>query len=114
MKRFDQRAYRLQLQRERAQFLREVKDQPCADCGGRFHYCQMQFDHVRGKKEINLAMGTYSNGMPGAGSVSLKRLLAEIEKCDVVCANCHAYRTWKTVHEQRYDASADDEDSRLF
>lgn len=27
------------------------------------------------------------------GTASLTRLLVEIEKCDVVCANCHAMRT---------------------
>lgn len=30
--------------------LRELKAKPCADCGGSFHYCQMDFDHVRGVK----------------------------------------------------------------
>ena len=26
--------------------------------------------------------------------VSFDRLLAEVAKCDVVCANCHKYRTF--------------------
>jgi hypothetical protein len=29
---------------------------------------------------------------------SIKRLQNEIEKCDVVCANCHAKRHWRESH----------------
>jgi hypothetical protein len=46
----------------------------------------MHFDHVpgRGPKLFNL----------GSGDYSIKTVQAEIEKCDIVCANCHAIRTW--------------------
>lgn len=48
----------------------------------------MQFDHVRGSKASNVT------GLQGASVTALR---AEIAKCDVVCANCHAIRT----HERR-------------
>lgn len=65
----------------------KAKDKPCADCGGRFPLCVMQFDHVRGEKFANLSV------LRSRGNVQL--ILAEIAKCDVVCANCHAIRTCK-------------------
>ena len=66
--------------------MRELKNCPCMDCGGVFPSYVMDFDHVRGEKLFNIAeeMGR-----------SLKSLLAEAEKCDVVCSNCHRIRTYE-------------------
>ncbi len=64
---------------------REAKEIPCADCGVQYPYYVMQFDHVRGHKEFNIG--------PIGPTVGRDRLLAEIAKCEVVCANCHAERT---------------------
>lgn len=61
-----------------------AKAGPCDDCGRRFPSEQMDFDHVRGEKLRNVS------AMLNAG---LPQLLAEIAKCDVVCANCHRVRT---------------------
>lgn len=60
------------------------KDKPCADCGHSFPTCCMDFDHVRGKKSFDIASNVTS---------STEKLIAEIAKCDVVCANCHRIRT---------------------
>jgi ArsR family metal-binding transcriptional regulator len=54
---------------------------PCISCGETDPYA-LEFHHVRGKKEIEVSR------LVGTGS-SLERLKAEIEKCDVLCANCH-------------------------
>lgn len=67
-------------------FVQKAKDVPCADCGGRFPYWIMQFDHVRGEKKFNIAE-RYPN-------MSLFEIKTEIAKCDVVCANCHCNRTF--------------------
>lgn len=63
------------------------KDLPCTDCGVKYSPWMMQFDHVRGIKVSSLS-NLASNG-------TLTKLLEEIEKCEVVCANCHADRTYK-------------------
>jgi len=69
-------------------FLREVRRRPCADCGKTFPPWVMDFDHRDPvHKSFSIA----------AGKVLLKSrdlLLAEIAKCDIVCANCHAARTY--------------------
>jgi hypothetical protein len=64
----------------------EAKNHPCVDCGQRYPVAVMEFDHVpeRGPKLSNIA---------GPGYKTVSRVLAEIAKCDVVCANCHRIRT---------------------
>ena len=75
------RQLRYQLQRE---YLRNLKAATaCADCGVTYAYYVMQFDHVRGTKDFELSR--YAGGW--------HRLQDEIEKCDVVCAKCHAERS---------------------
>ena len=64
-----------------------AKAVPCADCRGMFPPYVLDFDHVRGRKVGNIARLK----MQTTRSV----LLAEIAKCDVVCANCHRIRTYE-------------------
>jgi hypothetical protein len=69
------------------EMLREWRQVPCADCGGRFEPHQMDFDHRDpSTKEFTLMSSR-------AGLMPLERLVAEAAKCDVVCANCHAVRS---------------------
>ena len=71
---------------EKRQLLDRVKNVPCMDCHRRFPPYVMDFDHLGDKKsEVALmAMQEYST----------KTVLAEIAKCDIVCANCHRIRTY--------------------
>ena len=65
------------------EMLREWRDVPCADCGRRFEPYQMDFDHRDpATKLFNLMTGR-------ASLMSDEKLLAEVAKCDIVCANCH-------------------------
>lgn len=73
----------------------ELRGGFCADCGNTDPDV-LEFDHVpgRGKKEHCL-----SAVMTGRKEI----MLAELAKCDVVCANCHARRTkrrleWRAAH----------------
>ena len=67
--------------------IEEAKDRPCCDCHVRYPVYVMQFDHVRGIKQLNIGGAT-------AQVKSLSALRDEIAKCEVVCANCHAARTF--------------------
>lgn len=69
--------------------LAELKSGPCADCGNRFHPVAMDFDH-RDPAEKSFQISK--------GPKNLQRVLAEIAKCDLVCANCHRVRTWTKGH----------------
>lgn len=72
--------------KELAEFIKSQKDVPCADCGKKYPYFIMEFDHRDGEvKAFNIGRG--------ASAVSRARLLEEMAKCDVVCVCCHRYRT---------------------
>lgn len=65
-----------------------LKSRPCIDCGRSYPPYVMDFDHRRGEhKKANVA--ELVSGRRG----SLKTVLAEIAKCDLLCANCHRERT---------------------
>src|SRR5688572_3945983 len=67
---------------------RSLKEgKPCTDCGISYHPVAMQWDHLPGTTKI-LPLAS----MARAGW-SKKRILEEIAKCELVCANCHAVRT---------------------
>ena len=70
---------------------REEKSRPCMDCGVEYSPWVMQFDHVRGLKRDAVAVLATRGG-------SEARFREEIAKCDVVCANCHAERTYQRRH----------------
>lgn len=77
-------AYAKKRQAERQQFLNDIKNAPCKDCGQSFPPYVMDFDHVSGDKVGNLSeMKSYS----------MESILEEIGKCDLVCSNCHRIRT---------------------
>lgn len=71
--------------------IHEAKDQPCRDCEVKYPFYVMQFDHVRGEKKFDIGSAIW-------GYVRMDDLLDEISKCEVVCANCHAIRTYTRAH----------------
>jgi hypothetical protein len=70
----------------KAEIRRYKSKTPCKDCRKKYPYYVMDFDHVRGKKAHAVSSMLRSNR-------SLPAIWAEIEKCDLVCANCHRIRT---------------------
>lgn len=75
----------------RRQYIRQQKDVPCTDCNQRYPYYVMQFDHVRGEKKFDLSQAATM-------WASMDRIIEEVAKCEVVCANCHAIRSWSRVN----------------
>lgn len=62
----------------------EAKARPCTDCGGTFPAVAMDLHHRDpSQKEFGVAQ---------FGKVGVKRLVAEITKCDPLCACCHRIR----------------------
>ncbi len=77
---------------ERTRFLIEYfSTHPCTDCG-EADPVVLEFDHL-GDKLFNIGEAlTYRNW---------ESILAEIEKCEVVCANCHRRRTKRSQNAMR-------------
>lgn len=74
------------LRENRLSIINDAKNKPCMDCGGKFPLECMDFDHVRGEKVRPLS---------NMASCSVASILDEIDKCDIVCSNCHRIRTMK-------------------
>lgn len=70
----------------RKRVLQYLADHPCVDCGTTDPVV-LQFDHLRDKKYIISKM--VSQGY------EWRTIAAEIAKCAVRCANCHARKTAK-------------------
>lgn len=67
--------------------IRELKSStPCMDCGIKYPWYVMDFDHVSGEKVDNISTLV--------GKLSTAKLKVELEKCELVCSNCHRQRTF--------------------
>lgn len=73
-------------------------EHPCVDCG-ESDIIVLDFDHVIGIKEENIAKML--------GNYSWDKILEEMAKCEVRCANCHRRKTasraqqYKFIHHSR-------------
>src|SRR5262249_28998692 len=70
------------------QLVNAIKEEsPCKDCRKTYPHWVMQFDHLEGFKKFlevsSMVKWGYSQDL----------VMAEIAKCELVCANCHANRT---------------------
>ena len=63
-----------------------LRNKYCIDCG-ETDPIVFDFDHVRGKKEFCISIGTMSR--------SLTKLKEELSKCEIRCSNCHRRKTAK-------------------
>lgn len=59
----------------------------CKDCGYTAHASALDFDHIGDCKTANISR-LIKNGY------CWEKILVEIKRCEVVCANCHRVRTF--------------------
>jgi hypothetical protein len=74
----------IQRQAEFHSWVRGLKSNPCIDCGKVLRPEAMDFDHVHGAKVKSIS---------SMWSWGREKILDEISKCELVCANCHRVRT---------------------
>lgn len=94
-----ERRYELQELHRQRNFHRVVdylRAHPCVDCG-EADLVVLEFDHLPGKdKRFDVARAV-------SGSTrAWKTIRAEIDKCEVVCANCHRRRTARRAGHRRH------------
>jgi orotate phosphoribosyltransferase-like protein len=61
------------------------QEKPCMDCKIVYPYYVLDFDHIGNDKVEGISKM--------ASWFPLDEIIAEIKKCEVVCANCHRERT---------------------
>jgi ArsR family metal-binding transcriptional regulator len=69
------------------QVYKYLQTHPCVDCG-EDRVVVLEFDHLDGSNKL-MSIAQLCNGY------SWKTIKKEIDKCEVVCANCHKIRTAK-------------------
>lgn len=75
-----------------------LKSHPCIDCG-ESDILVLEFDHKdRDLKDVDISSLVRR-------MLSFKKLLSEISKCEVRCANCHRRKTLKENNSWRIDCA---------
>jgi hypothetical protein len=76
-----------------------LRQSRCADCG-EDDIVVLEFDHLRDKR--------WNIGAMISRNCEWARILEEIAKCEVVCANCHRRRTARRANSYRHRAVTED------
>lgn len=80
----------------RREWINSLKYSPCADCGIQYPPYVMDFDHL---PEYN--KGFAISEALGSKKISKARVLEEINKCQLVCANCHRIRSHNRISDNK-------------
>jgi DNA-binding CsgD family transcriptional regulator len=84
-------------------FIREQKQgRPCADCREDYPYWMLEFDHLPEYEKL------FTIGGRRARDFTIKQLVDEIAKCDIVCSNCHKNRTYWRLNKNGEYADTED------
>lgn len=88
------------LRKDRKTIINKMKvDAGCIVCGFKDHRA-LDFDHVRGEKLFDIATAVHEGR-------AWELILAEIKKCEIVCANHHRIRTVQRLEESELDKDVD-------
>jgi hypothetical protein len=80
---------------------KEQRGNRCEECGGVFHPCQLDFAHKdehRSTKNKLLRRRKSQYSMTQLARISTETFAAEVEKCRLLCANCHRMETFLGKH----------------
>ena len=79
-------------QQSRRALIDKIKvERGCSICGYNAHAAALDFNHITGDKKFSISQDS---------KVALHKLLGEINKCEILCANCHRVHTYEHRHWQ--------------
>ena len=79
-------------QQSRRALIDKIKvERGCFICGYKAHAAALDFNHITGDKKFSISQDP---------KVALHKLLNEINKCEILCANCHRVHTYEHRHWQ--------------
>ena len=77
-------------QQSRRELISKIKmEKGCSRCGYNAHSAALDFNHIQGEKLLAIGQDT---------KVAWHKLMEEINKCEVLCANCHRIHTYRNRH----------------
>jgi hypothetical protein len=93
---FDRSAELRRVLRKEVAHLKEAS--PCADCGNFYPHYVMDYDHLGEIQKVDSVSRLITI------KAGRRAVMEEIEKCELVCSNCHRVRT----HERKVAVGLDD------
>ena len=75
-------------------YVNELKTKPCADCNVSYPAYVMDFDHRIGNEKLSSIARMIRDGR------GKEKIIAEMSKCELVCANCHRERTYQRLRNK--------------
>lgn len=75
-------------------FIMGCKQCPCFDCGKFYPFYVMEYHHRDPKTKIDNVSNMRND--------SIQKVLEEINKCDIICSNCHRIREHKDKYTDDY------------
>lgn len=77
-------------QQARRDLINKIKlDRGCSVCGYNTHAAALDFNHINGDKKFSISQDLKK---------AMSKLMAEIDKCEILCANCHRIHTYENRH----------------
>ena len=67
----------------------------CQECGYNAHFAALDFNHINPKDKLHHPSALISSTVTG------ELLWAELEKCEVLCSNCHRIHSHETREENK-------------
>jgi hypothetical protein len=67
----------------------------CERCGYNTNGVALHFDHIEPSKKVGQVSKMLKDGR--------RKLIEEVRKCRVLCANCHAIKTYEDIQNERAD-----------
>tara|TARA_R100000655_G_scaffold23626_1_gene47588 strand:- start:1435 stop:1836 length:402 start_codon:yes stop_codon:yes gene_type:complete len=81
--------------RKNRKYLQDYKlEKGCNKCGYKKHHAALEFNHLDPKLKSGTIAAHVTNW-------SLKKLMNEVNKCEVLCANCHRIHTWEELQANK-------------
>lgn len=77
---------KIRSQQNRLKLITIKEKSGCIDCGYNLHHSALEFDHLPQYDKTCSVMSLIHR--------SWERIMEEVNKCEIVCANCHAIRTF--------------------
>ena len=88
-----QRDFQKNWKRQKKLWFQKLKSKlECSQCGFS-HPATLQFHHKNDDKTDTVSRMVNKNS-------NVETIMAEIAKCDVLCANCHAIHHWENDHKK--------------
>jgi hypothetical protein len=73
----------------------------CSRCGFNEHPVALEFNHIEPSQKVKTVSQLVKKGV-------IKNIKAEIEKCHILCSNCHRIHTYANKHHMKLSESLDD------